>query len=121
LHRKKGFNPLRKNIPRFRDLSNKEKKTLVAKNPQFGHVICRCEQAIEGEIIEAIHRGATTVQGINLEHRQGLSVAKWGFYGPRIIEILSREAWIPVRKIRKFGKNSYYFSGNIKSILNKLS
>jgi len=120
LHRKKGFNPLRKKIPRFRDLSGKEKKVLVAKNPQFGHVICRCEQVTEGEIVEAIHRGATTVQGIKFRTSAGFGRCQMGFCGPRIIEILSRETGIPVRKIRKFGKNSYYFSGNIKSVSNRL-
>lgn len=121
LRGKKGFNPMRKNIPRFRDLSSKEKKALVAKNPQFGHVICRCEQVTEGEIVEAIHRGATTVQGVKFRTSAGFGRCQMGFCGPRIIEILSRETGIPARKIRKFGKNSYYFSGNIKSVSNRLS
>jgi glycerol-3-phosphate dehydrogenase len=115
----KDFNPLRKNIPRFRDLSDKERKALIMKNPQFGHVICRCEQVTEGEIVEAIHRGATTVQGVKFRTSAGFGRCQMGFCGPRIIEILSRETGIPAKKIRKFGKNSYYFSGNIKSILNK--
>ncbi len=58
--------------------------------------------------------GATTVQGVKFRTSAGFGRCQMGFCGTRIIEILSRETGIPARKIRKFGKNSYYFSGNIK-------
>jgi len=55
------FNPYREDIKRFSKLSNKEREEMIKLNPSFGNIICRCELVSEYEIIEAIKRGATTV------------------------------------------------------------
>ncbi|MEA3314069.1 MAG: hypothetical protein U9Q18_06810 [Caldisericota bacterium] len=51
---------------------------------------------------------AITVQGVKIRTSAGFGRYQMGFCGPRIIEILSRETGIPVKKIRKFGKNSFF-------------
>ena len=43
-------------IARFRGLSHEDRAKLVAENPAYGKIICRCETVTEGEIINAIHR-----------------------------------------------------------------
>ncbi len=111
---KPAFNPFRKNIPRFRDLPRKIQKELVRKNPAYGHIICRCELVTEGEIIEAIKRGAKTVEGIKFRTSAGFGRCQMGFCGPRIVEILSRELNIPMNKILKRNKGSNYLVGKTK-------
>ena len=49
---KDDFDNSRKVI-RFKDLSDDEKNEIIAKNPLYGRVICRCETVTEGEIANA--------------------------------------------------------------------
>ncbi len=53
---KENFNPKRRAIPKFRELSNEERAELIAKDPAYGRIVCRCETVTEGEIREAIRR-----------------------------------------------------------------
>ncbi|MCD6427270.1 MAG: NAD(P)/FAD-dependent oxidoreductase [Caldisericaceae bacterium] len=108
------FNPYRKNIPRFRDLPRNVQEELVRKNPTYGHIICRCESVTEGEIIEAIKRGARTVEGVKFRTSAGFGRCQMGFCGPRIVEILSRELHIPMDEVIKRNKGSYYLTGKTK-------
>lgn len=91
LKENENFNPKRKGIPRFRFLLDEERKEIIAKDSRYGRVICRCETVTEGEIVEAIRRGATTVQGVMFRSRAGMGRCQRNWCGPKIIEILSRE------------------------------
>jgi glycerol-3-phosphate dehydrogenase len=99
LNKNENFNPTRKSIPRFRFLSDAERNELIAKDRLFGHIVCRCEHVTEGEIVEAIKRGAKTVQGIMFRVRAGMGRCQRNWCGPKIIEILSRELQIPINEI----------------------
>ena len=79
---KPDFNPYRKAIPRFHDLSDGQRKELIAQDPRYGHVLCRCETVTEGEIVEAIKRGARTVEGIKMRTRAGMGRCQSGFCSP---------------------------------------
>jgi glycerol-3-phosphate dehydrogenase len=50
-----SFNPKRPGIVKTRFLNDEERDALIKKNPAYGHIICRCEEISEGEIIDAIH------------------------------------------------------------------
>lgn len=71
----------------------KEQQEYVTKDARFGHIVCRCEQVSEGEILDAIHRplGATTVKGVKKRVRPGMGRCQGGFCEPHIIQILARE------------------------------
>ena len=95
----------------FRELSPEAQASLIAKDPRFGRVICRCETITEGEIVDAIRRpcGARTVDGVKRRTRAGMGRCQGGFCGPRVIEILSRELGISVPEVRKDGTDSYMY------------
>lgn len=80
-----------------------ERQKLIAENPLYGRIVCRCETVSEGEIIEAIHRpcGARTVDGVKRRVGAGLGRCQGGFCGPRVVAILARELDVPVTAIRK--------------------
>ncbi len=109
------FSPYRKNIPRFRDLPKEEQKALISKNPAYGHIICRCELVTEGEILDAIKRGARSIEGVKFRTSAGFGRCQMGFCGPRIVEILSRELRIPMDEVLKREKGSNYLVGRTKS------
>ncbi|HEY78327.1 MAG TPA: FAD-dependent oxidoreductase [Dehalococcoidia bacterium] len=100
------FNPFRTAIPRFRNLSESERNKLIAKDPRYGHVVCRCETITEGEIVEAIKRGARTVAGVRYVTRAGMGRCQGGFCGPRVVGILARELNIPVTQVMESGLGS---------------
>jgi len=101
------FNPYREDIKRFSELSDEEREEMIKLHPRFGNIVCRCELVSEYEIIEAIKRGATTVDGIKRRTRAGMGRCQGGFCLPRVMDILSRELKIDKTQITKFGKNSY--------------
>ena len=103
LVKKADFNPYRKGIPRVNELSVEEKKELIARYPQYGHIVCRCEEISEGEIVEAIKRGARTVDGVKFRTRAGMGRCQGGFCSPRVVEILARELDIPMTDITQYG------------------
>ena len=106
LAEKADYNGFRKAIPRFRELSDDERDILIQKDQKYGHVVCGCETVTEGEIVEAIRRGAKTVQGIQFRTRAGMGRCQKNFCGPQILEILSRELGIPQTEVTFRGPGS---------------
>ena len=106
LKEKPDFNPYRQGIKEFNALSEQEKQELIDTDSRYGHVVCRCETVTEGEIVEAIRRGATTLDGIKFRTRAGMGRCQSGFCLPRVVSILSRELGIPEKEITKKGDGS---------------
>ena len=111
---KAGYNPRRKAIPAFRHMSDEDRAALIERDPRYGRVICRCETITEGEIVEAIRRGATSLDGVKRRTRAGMGRCQGGFCSPRVMEILSRELGRPMTSLTKSGGGSYLLSGELK-------
>ncbi|MGD0624751.1 MAG: FAD-dependent oxidoreductase [Thermodesulfobacteriota bacterium] len=118
LKKKENFKPTRRGIPRFRLLNDKQRTELIKQDPRYGHVVCRCETVTEGEIVEAIKRGAKTVQGVQFRTRAGMGRCQRGFCGPRVVDILSRELGIPRTDVTYKGKESRILLFQSKELLN---
>jgi len=99
--RKTDFDPNRKRIKKFSECSMEEQEQLIQTDPRYGNIICRCETISEAEILEAIHRGARSMDGIKRRVRAGMGRCQGGFCGPRVLEILSRELGFPPEAICK--------------------
>ena len=69
------------------------RQRLIAENPAYGNIICRCEQVSEGEILDAIRRplGARSMDGVKRRTRAGMGRCQGGFCGVRVMELLRRE------------------------------
>ncbi|MCK9275602.1 MAG: FAD-dependent oxidoreductase [Syntrophales bacterium] len=100
------FDPYEKSMPDFSELSDEEKRQIIAKDPKYGHVVCRCETVTEGEIVEAIKRGARTLDGVKFRCRPGMGRCQGGFCGPRVTKILARELGISEEEVTKKGGES---------------
>lgn len=98
-----------RNVVRFMELPDDEKREALARNPLYGRVICRCENVTEGEIVDSINRpcGAVDMDGVKRRVRAGMGRCQGGFCGPRVMEILSRELGIPYTQVTKFGRGSW--------------
>lgn len=108
-----AFNPKRKAIVRFNELSIEDKKKMVGERPEYGHVVCRCENVTEGEILDAIRRplGARDLDGVKRRTRAGAGRCQAGFCMSRVMEILQSELNIPPTEITKFGRDSRVLVG----------
>jgi glycerol-3-phosphate dehydrogenase len=111
------FNPFREAPPVFDKLSEEQQKELIAKDSRYGHVVCRCETVSEGEIIEAIRHGATTLDGIKFRTRAGMGRCQGGFCTPRVVKILARELGLSEEKITKKGRESRLLLYKSKELL----
>ncbi len=116
---KKDFIRTRKGIPSMALATDEERAALIAADPAYSHVICRCELVTEGEIRNAITRtlGATTVDGVKRRTRAGMGRCQAGFCLARTIPILAELLGKSEEEIEKSGAGSYYVRGNIKDNL----
>lgn len=101
---------------RFREMSDEERREVIAKNPLYGKIICRCETVTEGEIVDAIHRplGARDLDMVKRRTRAGMGRCGSGFCSPRTVEILARELGVPMSEITKCGGDSVILNGGEK-------
>ena len=113
LRRKESFKATRRGIVNPAELPFEERRALIAENPAYGRIICRCEGISEGEILDAIHRplGARSLDGVKRRVRAGMGRCQGGFCGPKVMEILSRELGVPMETITKSGGGSRMILG----------
>ncbi len=82
-------------------------------DPAWTHLVCRCEKVSEAEIVEAIRKGHTTLDGIKFYTRAGMGRCQGGFCSARIMKIISRETGIPMEQLTKKGGNSRLLGGRL--------
>jgi len=117
---RRDFKPYRRPIEHpFRDFDPVKAEALIARDSRYGHVVCRCEHVTEGEIIEAIHRGATTLDGVKYRTRAGMGRCQGGFCTPYIVKILARELGVPVEDVTKKGGKSNVLLYRAKQLLRR--
>ena len=89
---------------------------LIKEKPEYGRIVCRCEQVSEGEIRDAIRRplGAKSLDGVKRRVRAGMGRCQAGFCSPRIMDILAEELGVDVADITKSGGHSEVIVGLVK-------
>lgn len=105
---KLNFNPHRRGINSLRASSSPKIRELLRQDPRYGKVVCRCEKVTEAEIIDAVQRGATTLDGVKFRTRAGMGRCQGNFCGPQSASILARELDQPLETITKNGPGSSY-------------
>jgi glycerol-3-phosphate dehydrogenase len=108
LTEKSTFNPHRKGINSLRGSSVHQIRELALQDPRYGNVVCRCEKVSEAEIVDAIQRGASTLDGVKFRTRAGMGRCQGNFCGPQSASILARELDQPLQSITKKGPGSNY-------------
>jgi glycerol-3-phosphate dehydrogenase len=110
------FNPVRKRQIRFAELDLKQQDELIRASPLYGHVVCRCENVSEEEVVRALNGeiAARSLDGVKRRTRAGQGRCQGGFCTPRIVEIASREMKIGKEHVLKSEGKSYVLSGRTK-------
>jgi glycerol-3-phosphate dehydrogenase len=115
---KHDWQPIRPHRPRFRHLTHAERARLVAEDPRYGRVICRCEMVTEGEILAEIHAPvpATTYDAIKRRTWLGTGRCLGGFDLPRVVALLAEELGVSVEQVTKKGPGSQFLYRTTKSV-----
>jgi glycerol-3-phosphate dehydrogenase len=98
---------------RTRDNGVEELDRLVALDPAYAHIVCRCESVSEAEVVEAIRKGHTTLDGVKYYTRAGMGRCQGGFCAYRIMRLICRETGMPLERVTKHGPGSELLVGRI--------
>ncbi len=111
--RKENFSPKRKSYFFFRKLSDEKKNEIIAADPDFGKIVCRCESVTLGEILYALRANppARTIDGVKLRTRAGMGRCQSGFCQPSVLETICKERGIGPLEVTKNGKHSEIIAG----------
>ena len=110
------FDPCRTPPPRPRDLDLPARRALVQANSAYGRVVCRCEDVTEGEILEAIRRGAVTLDGVKRRVGTGLGRCQGSWCADRVLELLSRELGLSPWEVTQDGPGSPLLGGERRDL-----
>ncbi len=113
------FNPVRKGIVRASELDLVARDALIRENPDYGEIVCRCEEISRGEIIDALHRSipCDTIDGVKRRVRPGMGRCQGGFCGPLVLQIIAEETGKSALEIDKSAPRGELLVGAIKEVL----
>lgn len=110
---KPDYDPVLPEQPRMSEVDHYRADALVAEDPAYGNMVCRCEKVSEAEIVAAIRAGHTTLDGIKYFTRAQMGRCQGGFCTYKILKILMRETGMSWDQVTKHGGGSYLLSGRL--------
>ena len=110
------FNPIRKGIVRAADLPDEQRDALIKSNPDYGVIVCRCEEVSRGEVLAALKRSVPcdTVDGVKRRVRPGMGRCQGSFCQPHVAQIIAAEKNIRITDVKKMSENSRILLGDNK-------
>ena len=111
-----NFDPVRTAIIRAAELPDVERDALIRGEPDYGVIVCRCEEISRGEALAALRRSVPcdTVDGVKRRVRPGMGRCQGSFCGQHIAEIIAEEKKIPITEVKKMSDNSRILLGDNK-------
>ena len=110
------FNPIRHGVPVLNEMPDEERAELIKKNPDYGVIVCRCEEISKGEILDALRSPicVPTVDGIKKRVRPGMGRCQGGFCSPLVTQIIADFLNIPLSEVKKSSEESIITFGKTK-------
>ena len=104
----KAFDPIRHAPPHLAAMSDAERAELIAQNPDYGVIVCRCEEVSRGEILDALNSPicVPTVDGIKKRLRPGMGRCQGGFCSPLVTKIIAEFLGVPLTEVKKSSASS---------------
>ena len=106
LSEKPEYDPFVVKRPHVKELSPYEVDELVAQDPAWANMVCRCEKVSEAEIVAAVRAGHTTLDGVKYFTRAQMGRCQGGFCTYKIIKIIMRETGLSWDQVSKNGDRS---------------
>ncbi|MDR1629706.1 MAG: FAD-dependent oxidoreductase [Oscillospiraceae bacterium] len=111
-----AFNPRRKAVPELRHMSREERAALIAQNPDYGVIVCRCEEISRGEILDALNSPlcVPTLDGVKKRLRPGMGRCQGGFCAPLVAKIIAEHQGVTLSAVTKSGADAVICYGETK-------
>lgn len=118
LNKKENYVDERKRI-HFNEANIEEKQALIKENPDYGRIICRCENITEADIRNSLHQTlpAKSVEGVKRRTIAGMGRCQGGFCGPRVVEIIAEELGISPLEVDLDRFDSHILVSQSKEVL----
>ena len=107
-----GFEPRREPRQRLRHMDTEQREQAVATDPAWGHVVCRCNEVSEAEVVRELH-GALPVLCLDaIKWRTAATMGRChgGFCTPELVRIIARETGLRPSELEKRGRGSWMVS-----------
>jgi glycerol-3-phosphate dehydrogenase len=113
---KPNWNPNRPAIPQPSEMSEEARSALIRLRPEYGRIVCRCEEVSEGEVIDAIRAPvpAVSVDAVKRRVRAGMGRCQGGFCQQIVMRILREQTGTPLDQITKKGHGSFILAEETK-------
>ncbi|MCQ2463244.1 MAG: NAD(P)/FAD-dependent oxidoreductase [Clostridia bacterium] len=98
-----AYNPVRKGVPALREMDDESRAALIKENPDYGVIVCRCEEISKGEILDALKSPicVPTVDGIKKRVRPGMGRCQGGFCSPTVTKIIAEYLGTDISEVKK--------------------
>lgn len=116
LEKNPDFDPIRRRFPTFHDKSPEEQAALIAANPDYGEIICRCETITRAEVLAALSGplGAKTLTGLKYRCRAMMGRCQGGYCQTRLVELLMEATGKSREELFYSREGSWLFSGKVR-------
>lgn len=110
------FDPRRKGIVRFAGASDEERAALIEADPNYGELVCRCEQVTRAELLRAIHNplGAHTMTAIKYRTRCMMGRCQGGYCQMRLARMIEEELGLAPGEVLYERPGSGLFTGRVR-------
>ena len=110
------FDPHHKGIVRFASCTPEQQAELIAQNPDYGEMICSCEEVTKAEILQAIHNplGVSTMTGIKYRTRAMMGGCQGGFCQMKIEQFIEQELGTDPAQVRYARQGSWVLTGSMR-------
>lgn len=114
--KKADFDPVRKAPPHLAGMNDAERAELIKKNPDYGLIVCRCEEVSRGEILDALRSPVCvpTLDGVKKRVRPGMGRCQGGFCSPLVTKIIAEYLGVPLTEVKKSSDRSPIVFGSKK-------
>jgi len=114
LMEKPGWDPQLEDHPRLRGLDPFALNALIARDPAWGNIVCRCENVSEAEIVQAVRLGHHTLDGVKFFTCAQMGRCQGGFCTYKIVKIIMRETGFSWAQVTKHGGSSRLLEGELR-------
>jgi len=115
------FDPKRISPSRPALMDDSARSDLIEANPDYGIIVCKCEEISKGEVLNALRRNVKcfTQDGVKRRVRAGMGRCHGSCCDPKIIDIIATEKHLTPQNVRKSSSGSEMLYGNPKVLLQK--
>ncbi len=91
-----AFDPYRPRTEAFLSLDEGARAAAIAKDPRWGHIVCRCCEVTEAELVHALHGPlpVLSLDALKWRTRAMMGRCHAGFCSPEIAKIVARETGV---------------------------